>query len=885
MIATLRTIASRIRGLFSSQRVDDDFEQELEAHLALLTEENIRAGMSSSEAARAARLRLGGAVQLRESHHDQLTLPWLESFAQDIRFAMRMLRKNPGFTAVAVLTLALGIGASTAIFSMVNAAVLRPLPYKDAGRLITIWNYNRQRGFDMDQVSPLDFADWRSQNHVFQDIAASTEAEYTLTGAGEPALIIAYSFSADYFRVLGVAPILGRTFLPDEEQPGKNHVAVLNYSFWQERFGGNHDVVGSTIELNGASYTVIGVMPPGFEYPTFTKLWTPLTIPPEAANNRGFRYLRVLGRLKPGVTVAQAQAEMNTIAARLASEYPTTNKHEDATNLITLREMISGDIRPAMAVLLCAVGFVLLIVCANVANLLLARAAGRRREVVVRVALGAGRSRLVRQFFTESLLLATIGGGAGLLLGYFALKPLATVFPNEIFNVRIPPLAAISIDWHVLVFAAAVSLFTCIIFGLAPAIQACAADISEPLKSSSRGVSGGAHDRRLRNSLVVAEIAISLLLLTCAGLALQSFRILAAGNLGFEPAQVLTMRVLLPENKYKTDAQQSGFAQQAFERIQALPGVRSAGVVTFLPLSGWNGSRSVGLVDSPVSADQRPIASWSAVTPDYFGTLAIPVLRGRTFTPEDDASSQPVAIVSENLARRLAPTPGDAIGKQIEVNGIKGALEVVGVVGNIHQLGLMTASSSSQLYLPFAQQPTSIVCFAIRTGPDVTGLAKSAEAAIWSIDKDQSIGYVMPMAELASNTIAPQRVVAILLALFAAIALVMAAVGIYGVISYSVSQRTREIGIRMALGAGRGDILRMAIREGLRLALSGIAIGIASGLFLTRLLSSVLYGISPSDPRVFAVVTTLLGGVALFACYVPARRAARVDPLVALRHE
>jgi putative ABC transport system permease protein len=807
----------------------------------------------------------------------------MQTLFQDLRYGMRMLVKNPGFSAIAVVTLALGIGANTAIFGVVNTVLLRPLPYKDAARLVTVWGLNRAQGLNTDLVSLPDFADWRSQNHVFESMAASTDTTYTLTGVGEPALIIAYSFSADYFHALGVAPLLGRTFLPEEEQPGKNHVAVLSYSFWQSRFGGDRGLVGKTVTLDGASYTVIGIMPPGFQYPQFTQLWTPFTVSPEAANNRAYRYLRVMARLKPGVTLQQAQTEMNTIARRLALEYPKTNKEEDATKLISLRQTISGDIRPALLVLLCAVGFVLLIACANVANLLLTRAAGRQQEVVVRAALGASRSRLARQFLTESLLLGLTGGAFGLLLASWCTGALVTMFPPTIFNLSIPHLEKIPLDSWVLGFAAAVSLITGVIFGLVPALQAGHPNMNEALKASGRSLASSTQGRRFRSSLVIAEVALSLILLIAAGLTLKSFMYLLAGDLGFNPEHVLTMRVLLPQYKYRTEAQQIAFSNRALDHIRSLPGVQAAGTVTFLPLSGWYGARTVSLQGQSVPENQRPEARWNSVTPDYFRAMSIRLLRGRLFTEHDNKGAGAVALISKSLARQLMPN-ADPLGKRIEVQGVKDVVEVVGVVDDVHQRGVLS-ETASEIYLPFSQTPVWIICFAIRTASDPASLAKPVERAIWEVDKDQSIGYIMPMEQLASESRAPQRVITMFLGLFAGLAVMMATVGTYGVISYSATRRTHEIGIRMALGAQNVDVLRMMVNEGLRLTMVGLALGLPSSLVLTRFLSSVLYGTKPTDPLTFALASVLLAAVALIACYLPARRAAKVDPMVALRYE
>ncbi len=839
--------------------------------------------MSPEEARYVALREFGGVEQAKELYREQRGLPMIETLARDLRYGLRQLRRSPGFTATAVLTLALGIGANTAIFSVVNTVLLRPLPYQDAGRLMTVWSYNRSRGYDTDQVSPLDFADWRSQNHAFESMAASTEAAYTLTGVGEPSLIIAYSFSADYFHVLGVAPLLGRTFLPEEEQPGKNHVAVLSYSSWKSRFSGDRGVVGKTIALDGAPYTVVGIMPPGFQYPPFTELWTPLTVVPEAVNDRAYRYLRVMARLKPGVTIEEAQVEMNTIASRLALQYPKTNQDEDATNIKSLRQMISGDIRPALLVLLCAVGFVLLIGCANVANLLLARAAGRQKEVAVRAALGASRRRLVRQFLTESALLGLAGGAIGLLLAFWCTRALVTMFPPTIFNVSIPHLDKISIDGWVLAFALAASLLTGVIFGVVPAFQASRLNTNESLKESGRSLAGSAQGRRFRSALVVAEVALSLVLLVAAGLTIKSFIHLLGGDLGFNPENVLTMRVLLPRSKYKTDAQQLAFGNQALDRIKSLPGVKSAGTVSFLPLSGWWGSRTVSLPGQSTPENQQPVAVWSSVTPDYFRAMDIPLLKGRFFRDQDNLSAPDVAIISKSLARRLLPNE-DPVGKRINVAGLKGPVDVVGIVGDVHQLGL-TTETTSEIYLPFSQVTMWLMCFAVRTTPDPVSLAKTVQREIWAVDKDQAVGYVMPMNQLASESLAPQRVVMLLLAVFAGMALVLAAVGIYGVIAYSATQRTHEIGIRMALGASSGDVLRLMVGQGLGLVIAGVAIGLVGSFGLMRFVSSLLYGVRPSDPSTFVIVAMALTGVALLASYIPARRATRVDPMSALRHE
>ena len=880
-MAWIRLIVARCRGLFWPGRVEANLNEELDTHIEMLVEENLRRGMSPEEARYAARRSFGAVEQMREAYREQRGVPMLETFAQDVRYGLRQLRRSPGFTTVAILTLALGIGANTAIFSVVNTVLLRALPYENADRLVMVWGNDRAHGYNTDQVSPPDFRDWQSQNHVFESMAGSTDVMYTLTGAGDPAPIIGYEFSAEYFHVLGVAPLIGRTFAPEEEQDGKNHVVVLGYRLWQSRFGGDRGMAGKTVTLNGAPYTVVGIMPPAFQY-FGTELWTPLIVPHEAEQDRNYRLLRVVARLKPGVTLQQAQTEMNTIAGRLSKAYPKTNKDE-GVNVTSVRQMFTGDIRAPLLVLLCAVGFVLLIACANVANLVLARTVSREREVAVRTTLGASRKRLLRQLLTESAILGLAGGAMGLLLAYWATGAMVAMFPPTIANLNIPQVDKIPIDGWVLGFALGASLLTAVIFGLAPALQACGVDAYESLKESGRSLTGSRQGRRFRNLLATAEVALSLILLAAAGLTLKSLVHLLRGDLGLNPDHVLSMRVLLPSSKYPKSSDDLAFGDQVLDRIKSLPGVESAGTVTFLPLSGWWGVRNVALESSQIPEGQRPTAVWSSVTPGYFRAMSIPLLRGRYFAEFDRTGSTGVAIISATLAKRIAPN-ADSLGQRIVVAGVKDPVEVVGVVGDVHQLG-MTSDETAEVYLPFAQLPAPLICFAIRTASDPVALAKAARRAIWAVDKDQAVSHVMAMTQLASESLAPQRVVASLLGLFAAVALILAAIGLYGVISYSASQRTHEIGIRMALGAGRSEVLRLVVLDGLRLTALGLALGLAGALASARLMSSLLYGVPPRDPITLVGVAILLGGIAFVACYIPARRAMAVDPMAALRHE
>jgi predicted permease len=889
-MALIRSLVAGVRAMFQRTKADAELDAELRDYLEAAVAEKMRGGMSRGAALRAARREMGSADSVKE---EVRAVGWetvVETFWQDIRFALRVMRKNPGFTAIAIITLALGIGANTAIFSVVNTVLLQPMPYKDSDRLVTIWGVNQARGYDLDLVSYLDYRDWKSQNGVFDSMGASTDEMFTMTGAGQPDALIGYQFSPDFFHVLEVPPLLGRTFARDEDQPGKNHVVVLSYSLWTTRFGSDRSVLGKSVTLDGQPYTVIGVMPRTFQYPQRTEVWTPLEIDPAYAKDRSIRWLRVIARIKPGISVEQAQTEMKTIAARLRSEYPNTNKDYDV-RFMSLREDTTGDVRPALIVLLWSVGLVLLIACANMANLLLSRAVARHREIAIRTALGASRFRMIRQFLTESTLLALVGGALGLFVAYWGSNSLIAMFPTTVSNLSIPQIEKIPMDRWVLAFTLVASIVTGVVFGLAPAIQASRSSPGASLKESGRTGSGGAQGRRFRNVLVVAEVALSLVLLTAAALMMESFFHLVHADLGFHPDHVLSLRVLLPEYKYKTDAQRSEFSREALERIRSLPGVTSAGTVTFLPLSGWWGRRDVSIAGRPLDpATKNPDAVWSSVSPDYLDAMKIPLLKGRYFSAHDNRSSANVVILSADLARQLWPND-DPIGKQVNVAGLTNPRKVVGIVGNVYQLGVGIQPSgtnvrvTSEVYVPNEQVPSFLLCFVVRTAGDPLNLAKAVESAIWAVDKEQAMSFVETMDHLASETVALERASMILLGVFAGLAVVLASIGIYGVISYSASRRTHEIGIRMALGADAADVLRLVVGEGLMLTLAGVAIGVAGAFGLTRFLTSLLYGVRSSDPVTFVAVPIVLIAVALAACYIPARRAMGVDPMVALRYE
>ncbi|HKP14391.1 MAG TPA: ABC transporter permease, partial [Blastocatellia bacterium] len=755
--------------------------------------------------------------------------------------------------------------------------------YKDPGRLVMVWEKGNADEFPINSTSAANFIDWRDQNQVFEGVAVMRRASFNLTGAGEPVRIDGRRVSANMFRLLGVEPQLGRAFLPEEDAPSATRVVILSHGLWQRRFGSDPGVVGRPVNMNGRSYTVVGVMSPQFQFPSpQDELWVPIAFDPQEAANRGNHSYEVLGRMKPGVSLEQAQAEMNTIAARLKQQYPEVVK-TDASVVVSLHEQMVGDIKPALLVLLGAVGFVLLVACANVANLLLARAAVRGKEIALRTALGAGRLRLVRQFLTESLLLAALGGAAGLLLSFWGVNLLKSFIPENISEVK-----AIAVDARVLVFTLLVSLLTGLIFGLAPAAQAANLDLNEMLKEGGRDSSSGRGGNRVRGLLVIAEVAVSLVMLVGAGLLINSFLRLRNLDPGFRADNLLTMSVVLPQQKYPDHARRVTFFSELTSRVGALPGVRSAAVTNWIPLTMQGDTFGISVEGRPdPGPDKRPDVITRVISPGYFDTMGIQLLRGRRFDERlDREDSTPVAVVSETMARRLWPGE-DPLGKRIQPGDAdpNGWIEVVGVVNDVRQLDL-TSEPRLQMYLPYVQfqwfVPRQLV---VKTDVEPASLAAAVSKAVWELDKDQPVSDVRTMEEVLSNSIARQRFSTLLLGIFAALALLLAAVGIYGVMSYAVAQRTREIGIRMALGAQAGGVVRLVIGQGLKLASAGVVLGLAGALLLTRLMSSLLFGVSATDPLTLATISLVLVGVALLASYIPARRAAKVDPLTALRYQ
>jgi putative ABC transport system permease protein len=809
----------------------------------------------------------------------------MTSIFQDLRYGLRTLLKRPGSTLVALLTLALGIGVNTAIFSAVDSILLRPLPLKDPERLVSIWERGVRQGINQNEVAPANFFDLRNQSQAFESIGAHGPQDINLTGDAEPERLNGELVTANVFSILGVEPALGRTFLQNEDQPGQHRVVVLSERLWQRRFNGDPSIVNRNVTLNGESFTVAGVMPRGFFFPEReTELWIPWSMEPEQASGRGDHYLRLIARLQPGTSLTQANADVESIAGRLSAEYPKTN--EGLTFIVnSLHQDYAGDLRSPILILFAAVGLVLLIACANVANLLLAQATTRRREIAIRLALGARRWTIVRQLLTESLLLAGAGGLLGLIGALWGVEALSKLLPESLSKLQ-----NVSVDARVFLFTLGVSLLTAVVFGGVPALLAARAKPGETLSEVARDTGGGLSGRYVRRLLVVSEVALAVVLLVGAGLLIRSFQILRQVNTGFTTENLLTMRMVLPMPKYAKPEARRAFYDEVLRRINELPGVESAGMITFLPLSfhGMNFSFSVEGQTSP-SDMKLPFALYRVVSPDYFRAMGIPLQRGRFFDAHDNAGSHPVILVNRRLAEQYWPGQ-DPTGKRIKIGPLDSPnpwLTVVGVVGDVRQSGLY-GDLRMDLYSPYAQERRAFIAprdLVLRTKGDAASVAGAVRQAVWSVDKDQPVSHVRTMDQVFAAAISQERFQALLLGLFAALALVLACIGLYGVISYAVAQRTHEIGVRMALGARPHDVLRLVLRQGMSLTVVGLVLGIAIGSVATRVLSDMLYGVTTRDPLTFVGVPILLLLVAFLACYIPARRATRIDPLVALRYE
>jgi putative ABC transport system permease protein len=887
------TIPLRLRSLLHRDRVEAELNEEMQFHLDRKTEQFIAAGLSPREARHAAFRAMNGIEQHKEHCRDMRKVNWLEDFVQDLRYAARMLRRSPGFTAIVILTLALGIGANTAIFSVVDAILLRPLPFADPGGLVIVWETNSQTASTHNTVSPPNFLDWQSQNRVFSEMSFVTDLGRNLTGNGEPEQVIAQYVSANFFSVLGVNPIIGPGFTPENSQEGKDDVVVLSYDLWKRRFGSDPTIVGKTIDLNGKPQTVVGVAPKNFGFfikqGTLTgskpQLWSPWALPAELRAHKSVgRFMTVVARLRPGVTPKQAQADLSAIASRLERLYPDYDGHW-GVNVLSLRQQITGELRPAVLLLLGAVTFVLLVACANISSLLLARAAGREREIGIRTAIGASRWRMARQLLTESVLLAVLGGAIGAALAVWGTNLVLAASPANLLDMKTAP-----VDWRVLAFACGITLIAGLLFGFLPSYISARGAIAQALKEGGRGASTGHRGRALRNILVVGQIGLALVLLVGSGLLIRSFAHLIAVDPGFDAKNLLTFSVTLPNARYGTNAARIAFFRQFLEHVRNLPGVRSVSMDSFPPLSGLGAATSVRLTTQPSRAvADLPVAAVRIVGPDYFATMGIRLRAGRTFNDRELAEMRHVAVVNQAFADQYLPginplgQPMVVHMKSKEENETAPS-EIIGVVGDVRLMGLDTPAQPT-VYWPHPELAMSRMSILVRASNDPTPLVSAVRGELRQLDRDQPMANVATMEQLVSDSYSRSRFTMTVLAIFAAVALLLAAVGIYGVISYTVAQRTKEIGVRMAMGAQSRDVLRLILGQGSRLIFLGVVFGVTSALMATRLMTSLLYSTNATDPATFVEVILLLTLVALFACYVPARRAMRVDPLVALRNE
>lgn len=886
----LRAWFSRFAGIFNKGRRDRELSAEMDSHLQLHIEDNLRAGMSPQQARRGALLKLGGVEQTKENYRERRGLPVVEVLLQDLRFGARMLRKNPGFTLVAVLTLALGIAANATIFSFVSAVLYRRPPVDDPDRLMVVYGTSAAQTFgaNLNPLSAPSYFSWKRENQVFSDLAAAEPYDsVNLTGKTEPERIAAIRVTANYFSVLGVAPELGRTFAAGEDQSGHDHVVILDHRFWERKFGSDPNLIAKTIRLNGEDYTVIGVLPQRFKIMSFqAQVWMPLVLneAQQSAAARGNRSLYLFGRRKPGVSLEQAQANFRTLGTLAAQTFPES-ENDWGANSVTLQEYLILDFNagPALVILLCTVGFVLLIACANIAGLLLARATGRTKEMALRIALGAGRMRVVRQLMTEASLIAALGAlaGLGLALGGQWLLQMALSF-NEAVK-----MLEMRIDWRVLAFTSAISLFSALLFGLAPALKTWAVEVFPTLKNDSATVSSGKTKNRARSVLVAGEVALAVVLLSGAGIMIKGIAEGLRKSLGFEPQHLLTAQITLPDSHLKEPGKQMEFYRELTERLEAVPGAKSAAITTVLPATGADkiAFRLKGQEDIP--AGERSRARHFVVSSHYFETTQTELISGREFSEADDAKAPAVAVVSEEFVKQFFPK-GDALGKQLLIDSGDAAAnqwrEIVGIVRNVKNWPLQFADDP-EIYEPYRQHPAGEMAVIVRGSGEPNALAPGLREAVWAIDAEQPIGSIVSMPELLTNETAGDRIMGTLMATFGALALLLAGIGIYGLVAFTVGQRSREIGIRVALGAEKQNILRMVIRDGMKLALIGIAIGMAGALPLPRAFGSLLQDFHITGGWMFVAVPVVIGGVALLACYVPARRAARVDPIVALRYE
>ena len=872
----------RVLGLFGKSRRDREFAEELEAHLQLHIDDGIRSGLTPSEARRAAIIKLGGVEPAKENHRDRRGIPFLETLARDLAYAARMLRRNPGFAATVVLTLGLGIGATTAIFTVVNAVLLRPLPYSDPDRLVYIATNWRNTG-DSDFAYTVDYAAWKNHNRTLSRIAGYMTFQANFTGGDEAERITGGYATGSLFPLLGVQPAVGRSFLPEEDRPGGPPVAILSHAFWKRRFGGDPAVIGKALTLDADTYTVVGVLPATFVIPdrheSTYDLWVPFAI---GDTGKAKSILaQVVGRLKPGVGINAAHADLGALV------YQVRRGMTKRTIVSDWHERVAGGVRRSLLLFLCAVSFVLLIACVNVANLLLSRAAARDKEMAVRRALGAGKGRVLRQLLTESMVLGLLGGIAGLALAFWG-KNLLIAWISR----NLPALAPIRLDYRVLAFNLGLGLLTGVAFGLAPALQASKVQLNESLKEAGRGAADGHSRNRLRNLLVVLEVALAMMLLCGAGLLFKSFLLMRGVDPGFRSDRILTLNVNLTLSQYPKPLDQTRFFQQAIQRIKVLPGVQAVGAGSSLPLGGYSMTVSGMTIEGKPDADTA--VSLEMVSPDYLRTLTIPLVQGRDFADSDREGAPTVVMVNESFARRFFPGE-NCLGRRIQNPARKTDwMPIVGVVRDIRPWP--DVPIEPEMYVSYLQaeqvhlrmsggEMGTEMYLVVRTAGDPMSLAAAVRSQITLIDKSQPPHDMKTLDERRAGSLAPRRVTMLLVATFAALALILGSIGIYGVVSYSVGRRTHEIGIRMALGAHQGQILGMVLRNGLGLIAAGVAIGLAASAGLTRLISSELWGVSATDPWTFAAVVSVLAASGFAACLLPAWRAARVDPTRALRYE
>ncbi len=883
----------RLRSLFRHNTVEAEMNDELRFHFEQQVQKLMRSGISREEATRQARLKFGGEEKVREECREARGVRSVEMLLLDLHYGARMLLKQPSFTVVAVLTLALGMGATTAIFSVVDAVLLHPLPFRDPSHLVVVWENFLTLNHPHNVAAPANFLDWENQNTVFEGMTAMADTHANLTGSGDPQQIVVGNVTPGFLSVVGVSPFLGSGFNPDNWKQGNDNVVLLDYGFWKERLGGDPSIVGKAIELNGKPEIVVGVAPKDFTLfikdGTLTgskpQIWSPWAVPNDWGDRKQGvgRYLTVLARMKPGVTLTQAQEQISTIASRLQQEYPMTNAHWGAT-VVPIREQLSGDLRPALLTLFCAVAFVLLIACANVSSLLLARAARREREIALRAAIGASRWRIARQLLTESVLLAATGGVLGLLLAFWGSRALLASGPKDLLDSRY-----VTLNVRVLAFTAGITMLSSIIFGFLPSFLSARSQIAESLKDEARSTPT-AHSTLLRSLLVVAQMSLALVLLVGSGLLIRSFLRLINVDPGFDPRNLLTFQVGLPPAKYAKDEAQMAFFRDLLLRVGSVPGVRSVSMENFPPLTGMGSATGVHIIGEPKRGHaDLPVSGVRVVGPDYFRTMEIPLLAGRSFDERELTETSHVVVVNQAFVRKYLRGE-NPIGKKISIymHGDKFdddyPSEIIGVCGAVHQMGL-DREAKPTVYWPIPELTYSRMTILVRTSNDPATLVPAIRRELRQMNPELPMASVATMEQLLGDSLARSRFTMSLLGLFAALALALTAVGIYGVISYTVAQRTHEIGIRMALGAQRASVLGLVLRQGVRLMIAGVGLGIVSALALTRLMSNLLYGVGAADPATFAAVVFTLLAVAFLASYVPARYATRVSPIIALRNQ